>query len=665
MERPVTTDDPSAEARTRALEERTPRRRRARERAAEPLWRERPGGYDADDDPADDDPPSQLRTTAFDTPPAERIHGSFLGGIVLNRYRLERKLGAGGFGVVYLAFDEKLQREVAVKVIAKDGDEPVPARAAREARVAARLNHPGIVALYELGQDDHAVYLVSELVHGRTFADLMKGGALSDRDVSQVGVAVCDALAHAHERKVIHRDVKPQNVIVAAEPAAGAGFAKLTDFGIAHLAIGDPLTRTGDVVGTLAYMAPEQAEGERVSEPADVYSLALMLYEGWTGVNPVRGNGPMATARRLGTHLPPLRSKRRDLPVELGRMIDAALDPRPEMRPTLKQLRRALDTVDDDLSDVGGLVEPATLERFGITRVGAGPRPREEREPMDLDSRATRLGLRAAGGLAAGALVLAGLTALGPRPPFSPLAAAAIAALVTAVLPRIGWIAAVSCVIGWLGMPDANREGTALMLAAAAIPVPFLIPRAGLWWSVPAAAPLLGAAAMGPLYVAIAGLAATPWRRAGAGAAGFLWLAVAEALSGRTLLFGAPDGTKAHAVWDSSLSAAASDALLPLVTSPALAPMVVWAVFAALMPFFVRGTSLVLDVLGGAVWATGLTAAHLGLAQVMTGSASGGDARGALAGGVLALVAAVAAAGAGLVGRPVEEDELPPRMATG
>ena len=92
--------------------------------------------------------------------------------MVLGRYRLERKLGAGGFGIVYLAFDEKLEREVAVKVIPKDGDGPVPERAKREARVAARLNHPGIVALYELGQDDDAVYLVSELVHGRTFADL-------------------------------------------------------------------------------------------------------------------------------------------------------------------------------------------------------------------------------------------------------------------------------------------------------------------------------------------------------------------------------------------------------------------------------------------------------------------------------------------------------------
>ena len=213
-------------------------------------------------------------------PPRDRV--------VLGRYRLERKLGAGGFGVVWLAFDQKLEREVAVKVIQADPDDPATARAAREARVAARLNHPGIVSLYELGEDDEAVYLVYELVPGRTLAELIRAGALSDRDAARIGVALCDALAHAHDRKVVHRDVKPQNVIVVAEPAAGAGFAKLADFGVAQLAVGDRLTRTGDVVGTLAYMAPEQAEGARVTAAADVYALALTLYEAWAGVNSLR-----------------------------------------------------------------------------------------------------------------------------------------------------------------------------------------------------------------------------------------------------------------------------------------------------------------------------------------------------------------------------------------
>ncbi|MEA2448241.1 MAG: eukaryotic-like serine/threonine-protein kinase, partial [Thermoleophilaceae bacterium] len=304
----------------------------------------------------------------------QRLGSSPEGGsvrqVVLDRYRLERRLGAGGFGVVWLAFDEKLQREVAVKVIPRDddGSDPGAQRAEREARVAARLNHPGIVGMYELAADDEAVYLVSELVPGRNLAELIRHGALSDRDVARIGTALCDALAHAHQRKVIHRDVKPQNVLVVADPAAGAGFAKLADFGVAHLASGDPLTRTGDVVGTLAYMAPEQAEGERVTGAADVYSLALTLYEAWTGTNPVRAPSPMGTARRLGTVLAPLRSRRRDLPDGLGRTIDAALDPDPERRPSVRALKAALEAADAELSNEGGLVEPGALERLGLAR---------------------------------------------------------------------------------------------------------------------------------------------------------------------------------------------------------------------------------------------------------------------------------------------------------
>ena len=678
MERPATQNDPHDEVSTRLLDERTPRRRRSRGRRAGGLWAgaaQEPqpqsdeletahlGDDGVSDAWQDDDAPSRVATSAMGVEPLELdpVRGGYPGGgLVLDRYRLEGKLGAGGFGVVYRAWDEKLEREVAVKVIPKDGDGPVPQRAAREARVAARLNHPGIVALYELGQDDDAVYLVSELVHGRTFAQLLKGGALSDRDVAKIGMALCDALRHAHEKKVIHRDVKPQNVIVVAEPAAGAGFAKLTDFGIAHLAIGDPLTRTGDVVGTLAYMAPEQAEGERVTEAADVYSLALMLYEGWTGVNPVRGNGPVATARRLGTHLPPLRSRRRDLPQHLADANDGALDPRPDLRPTLPQLRKALAGVDDDLSDEGGLVEPATLERFGLTRVGRA----RVRDPLATDSLPARIAARTAAGLGAGALTLAGLTALGPTPDWSPLLAAGIVAALTALAPRLGWVAGMCVVIGYLGSPSTDREGTALLLTAAAAPVPLLLPRAGLWWSVPALAPLLGAAGIAPLYVAIAALAPTPWRRAGAAAAGFLWLLIAEVITGHDLLFGVPSGVDPRAAWETSLSNGASDALFPAVGSAAILPIVVWAAFAALLPVLVRGRALILDIAGAAIWAAGLIAAHSALGQLIAPDVPLDTARGAILGGVLAAVLAVTAAGAGIVSPPDDEESFTPRMAT-
>ena len=191
--------------------------------------------------------------------PTQALPGAPGPRLVLGRYRLERRLGAGGFGVVWLAWDEKLEREVAVKAIPREDGSGE--RVEREARAAARLNHPGIVAMYELAYDEHEVYLVSELVRGRTLAELVRANAIADRDVARIGAALCDALAHAHERGVIHRDVKPQNVMVVADPAAGAGFAKLADFGVAHVVSDAPLTMPGDVVGTLAYMAPEQADG--------------------------------------------------------------------------------------------------------------------------------------------------------------------------------------------------------------------------------------------------------------------------------------------------------------------------------------------------------------------------------------------------------------------
>ncbi|HEV2058002.1 MAG TPA: serine/threonine-protein kinase, partial [Solirubrobacteraceae bacterium] len=244
------------------------------------------------------------------------------GQIVLDRYRLGARLGAGGMGVVYRARDERLERDVAVKRIAV-GHDP-DGRGEREALAAARLSHAGIVALFESGRDENAVYLVSELVEGPTLADLLRDGALSDRDVLRIGATLCAALAHAHKRGVIHRDVKPSNVICPAADE-GRGSAKLTDFGIARMADHDVLTRTGDIIGTLAYMAPEQARGEKITTTVDVYALGVVLYEALAGVNPIRAGNPAATARRVGTRLAPLHRVRRDLPVELCRAIDGAV----------------------------------------------------------------------------------------------------------------------------------------------------------------------------------------------------------------------------------------------------------------------------------------------------------------------------------------------------
>jgi eukaryotic-like serine/threonine-protein kinase len=299
--------------------------------------------------------------------------------LVLGRYSLCERLGAGGFGVVWRARDELLGREVALKRISlPDGDSE---RASREALAAARLAHPAIVALYEACAASDAFYLISELVRGETLARLIATRALDDARVLGIGVALVDALAHAHARGVIHRDVKPQNVLVPHEsqgpalaPRSSPAVAKLTDFGGALLAGDDVLTRTGDVLGTLAYMAPEQSDGGEVGEAADLYSLALILYEAFSGVNPVRGPTPAATARRIGRPLESLARSRGDLPSSLTRALDRALAPRPGDRGTIDQLRTALA----DALALAAEAEPARGRLFARARLAAA-RPGEGR----------------------------------------------------------------------------------------------------------------------------------------------------------------------------------------------------------------------------------------------------------------------------------------------
>jgi serine/threonine protein kinase len=284
-----------------------------------------------------------------------------VGSLVLNRFLIERRIGSGGFGVVYEAWDGRLERPVAVKAIEQRGE--AGRRVLREAQAAARLNHPGIVTLYEMGEEDGNALLVTELVEGQTLARLAQRGELSDREIGEIGADLCEALDHAHSRGVVHRDIKPQNVqvIEGSEPRA-----KLMDFGVAHLAGDSPLTAAGDVVGTLAYMAPEQADGKPAGPEADVYSLALTLYECWSGENPFRRAGAAATARAIGGRARRLRRLRPDLPRELTEMVDACLTPRPNHRPSLEELGTAIEDSLDELAD-----HPATSHGHFLTRLSA------------------------------------------------------------------------------------------------------------------------------------------------------------------------------------------------------------------------------------------------------------------------------------------------------
>jgi hypothetical protein len=339
----------------------------------------------------------------------------------------------------------------------------------------------------------------------------------------------------------------------------------------------------------------------------------------------------MGTARRLGTVLPPLRSRRRDLPEELGRTIDQALDPDPERRPPLRQLRAALDAADRELSNEGGLVEPGTLERLGLRRAD-----RDLAMPLP-SARALALAGRFAAGVAAGGLAVAALSFPDGAPPVAPLLAGTAVAIAVMLLPRIAWLATVVAAAVWFVLPENGLNGAALVLLACAAPVVVLLPRAGLLWSAPALAPLLGAIGLGPLFVVVAGFAGSAWRRAGLAATGFLWLAVAEIASGRTLLFGPAHGSTTHHEWERSLSAAADHVLSPLVTTAALLPAVAWIALAVVLPVVVRGRSLTLDLLGVVLWTAGLIAAHQAIGRVLGQH----DARGLAIGALLAAVAAV------------------------
>jgi eukaryotic-like serine/threonine-protein kinase len=571
-------------------------------------------------------------------------------------------------GVVHLARDEHLERDVAVKRISIELDPD--GRGEREALAAARLSHPGIVALYESGRDDEAVYLVSELVVGRTLAELLRDGALSDRDALRIGVTLCDALEHAHARGVIHRDVKPSNVICPDRLEEGGGAAKLTDFGIARMADGDVLTRTGDIIGTLAYMAPEQARGKKVSGAADVYALGIVLYEALTGVNPIRAGNPAATARRVGMRLPSLQRVRRDLPTALCRVVDAAVAPDPESRVSVGTLRRALagavDLVDDDPGPIaaprernltatrraiadatrtgrrrlGGVEDPFAVETPAQRRAQdrAMRRRRAEASHTGTVIVPERLGPsgRLLAGMAAAAVAGTALASLGPQPPVAISAGAFAAGIAVALLPRAGWLLTAFALVTWLSV---EAPGVALLLVAAAGPVPIVLARRSGAWSFPATAPLLGVAGLAGAWPALAGQAARWQTRAALGALGGWWLALVEALSSDRLFTGTGGDVAGRAGWEDSVIDTARDAIVPLISGGALALAALWAVGAAILPLIVRGRSAAIDVVAAAGWAAGLAAATDTIARALALSPP----RGLVAGAVVAGLFAVAA----------------------
>jgi serine/threonine protein kinase len=555
------------------------------------------------------------------------------GVLLLGRYRLLQRLGSGGFGVVWSARDELLHREVAVKRIPLAPDEDGE-RATREALATARLSHPAIVALYEVHSDDEAFYLISELVDGETLSHLIAEDALADEEILQIGVALARALSHAHARGVIHRDVKPQNVLVPRRPEGGSlvpdgplAVAKLTDFGGASLVDQDALTRTGDVLGTLPYMAPEQSEGLEVGKETDLYALALVLYEALSGVNPVRGATPAATARRIGRRLPPLERSRRDLPRALTRCIDVALAPAPEQRGTLEELRLTLEH---------GLQRGPGRTWRGTERASRRER-REERRSAPLRTDAAATSQPTAPELQPPARRSVPPDPGSARAQPQELAGPAVAG--RAALPRGLWLGLALAAILWLLI--SGRPGLALFALAAAAPLLALPRRSGPGWLASALAPALGLIGLAGAFPAIAGQASRWRERAALAALGYWWLTLAEPLTGRRLWLGGPAGGPPRATWEASLGGGAH-VLGPMLGLGVLLGAVLWAGGAIVLPWILRGHSAALDVIAATTWSAGLAAAAPVLDSGLSAHALHPGPRGLVLGAILGGAIAVA-----------------------
>jgi serine/threonine protein kinase len=244
------------------------------------------------------------------------------------RYRVERELGHGGMATVYLARDEELERPVAVKLMLEHlaGDEAFRARFVREARLAGRLSHPNVVRVYDAGETDGRPFIVMEYVPGTSLA---QAGRLAPERVVELGVQACAGLQHAHDAGLVHRDVKPANLLVRDDRTL-----KIADFGIARAAESTRHTQAGTLLGTAAYLAPEQIAGADATPASDLYSLGSVLYELLTGRPPYAFSslGELAAQQNEGV-IEPVRDLEPAVPPEVEAAVMHALAREPRFRP--------------------------------------------------------------------------------------------------------------------------------------------------------------------------------------------------------------------------------------------------------------------------------------------------------------------------------------------
>ncbi|MDX6594506.1 MAG: eukaryotic-like serine/threonine-protein kinase [Gaiellales bacterium] len=429
-------------------------------------------------------PPAKQSSVAQ---PASAVSDPTLNGrTVAGRYLLTGALGRGGFGTVYAGRDLQGGGEVAIKVFSRA--EGFASRAAREARTATKLDHPNIHSCLGVEQDEDHAYLISRLVVGQR----LDRSNLSDEEAVRAIAAVADALAHAHERGVIHRDVKPSNILVGDD-----GAIVLTDFGIARDEDARDQTMDERVLGTLSYMAPEQASAEQSTGATDVWAAAVTLYEALTGHNPFRTKSLNDLLERLGAGAPPLARERPDLPRSLSRTLAQAMHRDPRKRPTAIELRDSLLMAlrpDEDSDDVVSAAH---------TRP---PRKLPQLERLQRPATTVLLSFSLAWTL----------TAFPVYPAAWTLPLTALVALLAWRAPRAGMIvAAAVCLPAFWNVAQAGALIYAILVTV------WL--RAGRRWGLRTAVPLiagpLALIGIGPAAVLLAATAPTPRRRAAEAAA--------------------------------------------------------------------------------------------------------------------------------------------------
>jgi eukaryotic-like serine/threonine-protein kinase len=458
-------------------------------------------------------------------------------------------------GHVWLARDEKSGLDVALKIVAREGKSGH--RAEREARAASSLRHRRCQRILALARDPAHVYIAYEYVPGRTLREALRGGELDDRAALEVCGQIADALAHAHRRGIVHRDVKPSNVLLAESPEIDV---RLLDFGLAQMAEFDTLTALGDIPGTLAYIAPERLQGLPATPAADVWGLGVVLYEALSGEHPFFSSDLAETSRSIQRGAPPLETLRPDLPRHILDTVDGALVTSPQRRPTAERLAAQLRDLPRrrKTRTTGPAAPPKSLAEVAFDRVLPG----------------------ALAGIASGWVA----AALPFYPAGWPLGLGAAAASLGFAAPRAGLLFA----LGTAFFPLANVSiGLALVYAVLAIAW------AALNWRDARAGLLLTA---GPLVSPLAALALLPLaaqaargraRRALQVAAAVLLAAVVAGIRRVPLPFDGSTPPLGLGLAGSSRPTAVADALWgQLVAHPEItAEALVLAAAAAVLPF--------------------------------------------------------------------------------